>query len=114
MAFNKYSLEKLPSGRLGEGGMKNEALVATAARGSFVAVNRDRPSLMIWASNGSSTVGSPSLILRIFSGSMSTPSTRKPRCARVAAMQAPSLPSPNTDRYSNDLIERSREHRERT
>ena len=81
IAFNKYSLEKLPSGRLGDGGMKKETSVVTASFTSSVARNRLRPAVMVSARSGSSTGGKPSLMRRTFSASMSTPSTSKPRAA---------------------------------
>jgi hypothetical protein len=58
--------------------------------------------LIVSASDGSSTGGSPAFTFRIFSGSISTPITLSPRAAKVAAMQAPSLPRPQTE---TDLIE---------
>src|SRR5204862_3062583 len=70
IAFNKYSVEKLPSGRLGDGGIKNDASVATVSEGSSVARRRSRPSLIVSARSGSSTGGSPAFTLRIFYGSM--------------------------------------------
>src|ERR1019366_9524625 len=53
MAFNKNSLEKLPSGKLGEGGMKKVASVVTVSLASDVARNRERPALMVSASRRS-------------------------------------------------------------
>src|ERR1700736_3585051 len=102
IAFNKYSVAKLPSGRLGDGGIKNDASVATVSDGSSVARRRSRPSFIVSASSGSSTGGRPAFTLRIFSGSISTPTTEKPRAAKVAAMHAPSLPKPQTE---TDLID---------
>src|SRR5690348_3454763 len=97
IALSRNSLEKLPSGRLGEGGMKKVASVATAPLGSVVADRRERPAQMVLASSGSSTGGRPSLMALTFCGSMSTPTTLKPRAAKVAAMHAPSLPKPQTE-----------------
>jgi hypothetical protein len=99
MARIRNSLEKLPSGRLGEGTMKKEASVPTASDASVVARSRLRPSVMVFASNGSSTGGSPALIFRTASGLISTPRTSNPRWAKVAAMQAPSFPIPKTDNF---------------
>ena len=42
MALSRNSFEKLPSGKLGEGGMKNDASVAIASRTSSVARQRAR------------------------------------------------------------------------
>src|SRR5256885_7972818 len=97
MARIRNSFEKLPSGRLGVGTMKNDASVSIASRASVVARNRCRPCEIVSASRGSSTGGSPALMRRTTSGFTSTPSTSKPRCASVAAMQAPNLPNPNTE-----------------
>ena len=92
-----FTRKALPSGRLGVGGMKNVAWVASASRGFVVARRRARPSVMVSANSGSSTGGSPALTFATFSGSISTPSTSKPRLAREAAIQAPSLPRPKTE-----------------
>src|SRR5579883_977917 len=97
IAFNRNSLEKLPSGLLGDGGMKKVASVATAPLGSIVADSLEWPAQMVLASSGSSTGGRPLLMALTFCGSMSTPTTLKPRAAKVAAMHAPSLPKPQTE-----------------
>src|ERR1700730_10220559 len=111
IAFNKYSVEKLPSGRLGDGGIKNVASVATVSAASSAALKRLPPSLIVAASNGSSTGGWPAFTLRIFSGSMSTPIVLNPRAAKVAAMQAPSLPRPQTEMDLIEFIESRVENR---
>src|ERR1039458_5491044 len=54
MAFNKNPLEKLPSGKLGEGGMKKVTSVETVSRASHVARSRECPVLMVSSSRGRS------------------------------------------------------------
>ncbi len=99
MARMRNSLEKLPSGRLGEGTMKNEASVSTASLALVEARNRRPAARMVSSKRGSSTGGWPALILATALALMSTPSTSNPRAAKVAAMQAPSFPNPKTESF---------------
>src|SRR5258708_23265394 len=62
IAFSKNSLEKLPSGRLGEGGIKNDTSVATIFRGSSVARSHEPPAPIVSAHSGSSTGRTPSVL----------------------------------------------------
>ena len=95
--LNQVFVQKLPSGRLGVGGKKKVTSVDTAAAGSSVARRRGCAARMVSGKSGSSTGANPSLIFLTFSSSMSIPRTSNPRAASVAAMHAPSFPSPQTE-----------------